>query len=285
MNAHKPVKHGLTATFPKKIEGLSPSIWEGMYTKETNQYHGVTDPCMLCDRIRKIMKDIDKCHKYTITEGCDSCTSKTRYIPYLDRGLLSNLHAKHLDLLTRGEIGGRVIQSRTPARAWMDPQNTNKQGETLETQMKKELAKFSKLIKKDNENSQAKEVLKNLNKKELVTQTKEVTKNLNKKESATTVGQITPRGGPSAMLPTQTSTQPDVTTTETLTEPCAKSLESGVKQPSHPLPDAPLPSEEAASPSSPSGFDEAVVWMDDEPWSHNFYLGSDYSPTLNQDGC
>ena len=283
MNAYKPIKPGQMDTFPKKIEGLSPSIWEGMYTKETNQYHGVTDPCMLCDRIRKIMKDIDKCHKNTITKGCDSCTSKTRYIPYLDRGLLSNLHAKHLELLTKGEIGGRVIQSRTPARAWLDPQNTNRQGEPLETQIKRELAKFSKLTKKDKKDSQTKEAPKNLkkDKEDYQTQTREAPKNLNEKEAVTKIGQITPRAEPPAQLPTQTLTQPDLTPTE----PCAESLEPVDNQPSHPLPDAPLPLEATAPPLSPSGFDEAVAWMDDdEPWAHNFYLGSGYPKTYNQDG-
>ena len=269
MGAYKPAKPGSIKEFPLKIEGLPPSIWENSYKKESDKFHKVTDPCMLCDRIRKAMEEINKCHRYKITQGCSSCSSKARYAPYLDRGLLSDLHSSHLELLTRGSIGGEVISStdRTPAKAWQDPHNTNKHGETLETQIKRELAKFTESNTLRSDPAPGSLLMKG-------------EESLGKKRESVTGRHRSPtdpepRKPSSALTTLDLSTpNPDMNTTAL----CAASLGTVDKEPSHPSPVASSSTQLREINTSPFCLDEESAWIEDDPWEQEFYLGSSYPP-------
>ena len=139
-NARKPTP--LSESFPYRIEGLSPSIWHNSYINESKNYHGPSISCLLCNRVQRLVDDLSKCHTETLSPECTTCQTKTRNAPYLNRALLNDLHSRHINLLTKGEVGGEVRQFR--AEAWTKDYNYNKKGETLKTQMENEIMRFSK---------------------------------------------------------------------------------------------------------------------------------------------
>ena len=134
--------------FPRLIEGLSPQIWFESYLRECEMLHKDITPCQLCNRIRSIMDTLKKCPCKVISALCKTCKQKLRYAPYLDRGFLMDFHRINLYLLTNGEVGERKLppsrsRPRPSAKAWTDPQNKNRKGESLEQQIKGEISKFS----------------------------------------------------------------------------------------------------------------------------------------------
>ena len=150
LKARRPYPQNLGAQFPLRIEGLSLPIWYKSYLSKSEKFHAPTVPCLLCAQVQKIMNEILKCPCYPISLDCPQCKEKTKIIPYFNRGILSDLHSKHRDLLHKGRIGGEVrmkrepgptapLMPRTPAKAWSNPHNDNRRGEPLETYIRREL--------------------------------------------------------------------------------------------------------------------------------------------------
>ena len=134
LNAKRPISPA--ESFPHRIEGLAPPIWHTSYINESKRYHEPSTPCFLCTKIDTIIQRINSCHKSAISPDCRTCQTKTKDYSYLNRGLLVNLHSKHLNLLLKGKVGGEVRPLK--AKAWSHEKNKG----VLE-QMKMELARFS----------------------------------------------------------------------------------------------------------------------------------------------
>ena len=119
LNAKRPISPA--ESFPHRIEGLAPSIWHTSYINESKRYHEPSTPCSLCTKIYTIIQRINSCHKSAISPDCRTCQTKSKDYSYLNRGLLANLHSKHLNLLLKGEVRGEVRPLK--AKAWSHEKN------------------------------------------------------------------------------------------------------------------------------------------------------------------
>ena len=192
LNAKRPISPA--ESFPHRIEGLAPPIWYTSYINESKRYHEPSTSCFLCTKIDTIIQRITSCHKSEISPDCKTCQTKTKDYSYLNRGLLANLHCKHLNLLLKGKVGGEVRPLK--AKAWSHEKNKG----VLE-QMKMELARFSlsantaplpSKMKSKTPNGETQNTTESSPKPQIIENNQSKTKTKNEKEAIASIQEITP---------------------------------------------------------------------------------------------
>ena len=295
MNARKQAK--ALDSFPCRIEGLAPPIWLSSYISESRRFHKPSISCLLCSKVKGIIDKVNECHKSTIDPTCSICQKKTKNAPYLDRGLLTDLHSKYLHVFINGQLGGDIKPLR--AKAWSDTKNTG-----LEDQMRKELSRFSRTSHQERNPRNKTKYQPSIpdSKVEQLPSTPANKPNQHKKaevnlivEAPSTETIQVPVGTHESVeqknliILNQTSneqTSPDgdnVNQIETLQENKIEAVAS-LKSSTAPEIKEIQPDKDKIPPTSVGEDLEEISWIDDEPWVHAFYVGGAYPQQDDHNG-
>ena len=288
--------------FPHQIEGMTHSIWHTLYKRESNHFHDPFKPCLLGNRVDKIINEISKCHRSALSPECPDCQTKRANASYLNRSWLADIHTKNLNSLTTTKIGGDVKPLR--AEAWSNDKNNNKRNEPLSKQMERELSRFSRSQQPTSLQAWVTDrKLSNVNKKSLQPiranspDTKDTDKeqrtvpiipnkeppvednNLVTKGETGTDNKSSAKSGP--VEKEQTKENPDVPDNDDQLTPVVEVLAAVKEIAKEPDPPKETQSQSECIKDPPIPFGEDltnITWVDadDNPWEYGSYLGGPY---------